>query len=42
VVALILAGNRASRRVAEKLGMTEAGTARHAGLPHLVYRRSLA
>jgi ribosomal-protein-alanine N-acetyltransferase len=42
VVALILAGNRASRRVAEKLGMAAAGSARHAGLPHLVYRAKLA
>lgn len=42
VVALVLAENAASRRVAEKLGMELDGEVEHAGLPHLVYRLSLA
>jgi RimJ/RimL family protein N-acetyltransferase len=41
VVALIMAGNAASRRVAEKIGMRCDGETEHAGLPHLVYRRPL-
>jgi ribosomal-protein-alanine N-acetyltransferase len=42
VVALVLPRNLASRRVAEKLGMVGRETALHAGLPHLVYRLTLA
>lgn len=42
VVALVLARNRRSCRVAEKAGMRQEGTTRHAGLPHLVYRASLS
>lgn len=38
VVALVMARNRRSCRVAEKAGMYEDGTTDHAGLPHLVYR----
>jgi RimJ/RimL family protein N-acetyltransferase len=38
LVALIMEDNTASRRVAEKLGMAEAGMAVHAGFDHLVYR----
>jgi RimJ/RimL family protein N-acetyltransferase len=38
VVALVMAVNRRSRRVAEKAGMREDGSTEHAGLPHLVYR----
>jgi RimJ/RimL family protein N-acetyltransferase len=38
VVALVMARNRRSCRVAEKAGMREDGTTDHAGLPHLVYR----
>ncbi len=42
VVALIVAENAASRRVAEKIGMREDGsTVVHGGLPHLVYRATL-
>lgn len=41
VVALIMAGNTASRRVAEKIGLSPDGETLHAGLPHLVYKRSL-
>ncbi|MET0306090.1 MAG: GNAT family N-acetyltransferase [Solirubrobacterales bacterium] len=41
VVALIMAGNAASRRVAEKIGLRRDGETQHAGLPHLVYKRSL-
>lgn len=41
VVALVVAENVASRRVAEKIGMGEEGEVEHAGLPHLVYRLSL-
>ncbi|HEX5712863.1 MAG TPA: GNAT family N-acetyltransferase [Solirubrobacterales bacterium] len=38
VVALVMARNRGSCRVAEKAGMDQDGTTLHAGLPHLVYR----
>jgi RimJ/RimL family protein N-acetyltransferase len=38
VVALIRPANSASIRVAEKLCLEHEGRARHAGLPHLVYR----
>jgi RimJ/RimL family protein N-acetyltransferase len=38
VVALITPDNVPSRRVAEKIGMREAGRAEHGGLPHLVFR----
>jgi RimJ/RimL family protein N-acetyltransferase len=38
LVALIMEDNSASRRVAEKLGMKEAGITLHAGLEHLIYR----
>lgn len=41
LVALIMEDNAASRRVAEKLGMKEAGMCVHAGLDHLVYRLSV-
>jgi RimJ/RimL family protein N-acetyltransferase len=41
VVALTTAENRVSRRVAEKGGFALHGETRHAGIPHLVYRRSL-
>lgn len=41
LVALIMEDNSASRRVAEKLGMKEAGMSVHAGLDHLVYRLSV-
>jgi RimJ/RimL family protein N-acetyltransferase len=41
VIALIMAGNAASRRVAEKIGLHPDGITEHAGLPHLVYKRSL-
>jgi RimJ/RimL family protein N-acetyltransferase len=37
VVALVVPGNVASRRVAEKIGMRVEGRAMHAGLRHLVY-----
>ncbi|HEX2706875.1 MAG TPA: GNAT family N-acetyltransferase [Solirubrobacterales bacterium] len=42
VVALTLPGNRASRRVAEKIGMRQSGEVQHAGLTHLLYRLALA
>ncbi len=42
VVALIMAGNSRSRKVAEKAGLRREGETRHAGLPHLMYRLSLA
>jgi RimJ/RimL family protein N-acetyltransferase len=42
VVAMALPGNAASRRVAEKIGMGEAGEISHAGLPHVLYRLTLA
>ena len=41
VVALVLPENAASRRVAEKIGMEEAGEVEHAGLAHLLYRLSI-
>jgi len=42
VVAMALPANAASRRVAEKIGMGEAGEISHAGLPHVLYRLTLA
>ena len=42
VVAMALPANTASRRVAEKIGMRESGEISHAGLPHLLYRLTLA
>jgi RimJ/RimL family protein N-acetyltransferase len=42
VVALIHPGNRASVRVAEKIGMERVGVARHRGVPQLVYRAGCA
>jgi RimJ/RimL family protein N-acetyltransferase len=42
LVAMTLPHNRASRRVAEKLGMEPAGDIVHAGLPHVLYRIALA
>jgi [ribosomal protein S5]-alanine N-acetyltransferase len=39
VVALVLPANRASVRVAEKVGFSETGECSHAGLPHLLFRR---
>lgn len=42
LVAMTLPRNLASRRVAEKLGMTPAGAIVHAGLPHVLYRLALA
>lgn len=41
VVALIMAGNGRSRRVAEKAGLPLDRATEHAGLPHLVYRLAL-
>jgi RimJ/RimL family protein N-acetyltransferase len=41
LVALVLPANLASRRVAEKAGMTTSGEVTHAGLPHLLYRLEL-
>ena len=41
LVALVLPSNLASRRVAAKVGMSEAGEVSHAGLPHLLYRLPL-
>jgi RimJ/RimL family protein N-acetyltransferase len=41
IVALVLPANAASRRVAVKIGLEEAGAVEHAGLPHLVYRSRL-
>jgi RimJ/RimL family protein N-acetyltransferase len=41
VYALVLPANLPSRRVAEKLGMRDAGEVTHAGLPHLLYRIDL-
>jgi [ribosomal protein S5]-alanine N-acetyltransferase len=38
VVAYTLPTNRASRRVMEKLGMSQAGEIEHAGMPHVLYR----
>ena len=42
LVSFTLPGNRASRRVMEKLGFTYAGEIEHAGLPHVLYRLSAA
>jgi RimJ/RimL family protein N-acetyltransferase len=42
VVALALPTNFASRAVAEKIGLPCEGKIMHAGLPHLIYRQSLA
>jgi ribosomal-protein-alanine N-acetyltransferase len=42
VVALALPANFASRSVAEKIGLPCEGKIMHAGLPHLIYRQSLA
>lgn len=42
VIALALPTNFASRAVAEKLGLPCEGKIMHAGLPHLIYRQSLA
>lgn len=41
VSALVLPGNLASRRVAEKLAMERSGEVEHAGLPHLLFRTRL-
>lgn len=38
VVALVLPANRASQRVAEKVGFNRNGEVTHAGLPHLLFR----
>ena len=38
VVAIVLPGNRASRRVAEKAGMAVSGRVVHMGLLHVLYR----
>lgn len=40
VVALVLPVNVASQRVAQKAGFEESGEVLHAGLPHLLYRRT--
>lgn len=40
VIALIRADNKASLRVAEKVGLRRSGEAIHAGLPHRLYRSS--
>lgn len=42
VIALALPTNFASRAVAEKIGLPCEGKIMHAGLPHLIYRQSLA
>jgi RimJ/RimL family protein N-acetyltransferase len=42
VFAMILPGNAASRRVAEKIGMAPAGNVEHAGLDHLLFRAAPA
>jgi RimJ/RimL family protein N-acetyltransferase len=42
VLALALPNNFASRAVAEKIGLHYEGKVDHAGLPHVVYRLSLA
>jgi [ribosomal protein S5]-alanine N-acetyltransferase len=42
VVSFTLPENVASRRVMEKIGLRRDGEARHAGLPHVVYRLRLA
>jgi len=41
VAALVLPGNLRSRRVAEKAGLRLSGDTLHAGMPHLLYRRTL-
>lgn len=41
LIALVLPANVPSRRVAEKVGCEPAGEVEHAGLPHLLFRRSL-
>ena len=40
VVAFTLPHNRSSRRVMERIGMTYERDCTHAGLPHVLYRRS--
>jgi RimJ/RimL family protein N-acetyltransferase len=40
LVSFTLPDNLASRRVMEKLGFTFAGDVTHAGLPHVLYRRT--
>jgi [ribosomal protein S5]-alanine N-acetyltransferase len=42
IVALALPNNFASRAVAEKIGLQYEGKIEHAGLPHVIYRLSLA
>jgi ribosomal-protein-alanine N-acetyltransferase len=42
IIALTLPDNRASRRVAEKAGMSQEGKVVHAGLDHVLYRLALA
>jgi RimJ/RimL family protein N-acetyltransferase len=42
LVALVLPGNVASRRVAEKLECEQTSEVEHAGLPHLLFRLRLA
>ncbi|HET9591992.1 MAG TPA: GNAT family N-acetyltransferase [Solirubrobacterales bacterium] len=42
VIALVLPANVPSRRVAEKAGFEEDGEVIHAGLPHLLFRLTLA
>ena len=42
MVALVHSDNRASIRVAEKIGMTRAGTADFRGVPQLLYRAERA
>jgi RimJ/RimL family protein N-acetyltransferase len=42
LVALTLPGNRASRRVCEKIGMKAGREVDHAGLPHVLYVLDLA
>jgi RimJ/RimL family protein N-acetyltransferase len=42
VVALVQPTNLASRAVAAKTGLVAGGKIEHAGLPHLIYRLSLA
>jgi RimJ/RimL family protein N-acetyltransferase len=41
LIALVLPGNVASQRVAEKVGCEETGEVEHAGLPHLLFRLRL-
>lgn len=40
LIALVLPANTASRRVAEKVGFHPDGEVEHAGLPHLMFRRT--